>query len=298
MGQSIRKRLVQANPLSDLSAKHDLFTAGQHRKKILVSLDHLIVLVKDMDKAVSDYTALGFTIQNREDSQHGSAVNRFICLDDGSYILLTAFPDPEALKKQRLGALLAAGEGWGDYSFAVPSVDEQAQRMAALGSKTLGPIDVGNTLVDGSRWDLKLLLTGRGAGGDDALPFLVEDVNGREFRIPAPVPHSNGATGIAHLIISSPTADKTANVLAKQLNVKVTASLFRNRHAFDLLGYTVLITVFQDDPAMPIGRVEGGLFAVVLDGAGEAKTLDLHRTHGAEISIEPSLTRSKGLECN
>jgi hypothetical protein len=238
-----------------------------------------------MDKAVSDYTALGFTIQNREDSQHGSAINRFICLNDGSYILLTAFADPEALKKQRLGALLAAGEGWGDYSFVVASVDEQTQTMAALGTKTFGPIDVGNTLVDGSRWDLKLLLTGRGAGGDDALPFLVEDVNGREYRIPAPVPHSNGATGIAHLIISSPKADKTATVLAKQLNVKVTDSLFRNRHAFDLFVHTVRITVFQDDPAVPIGRAGGGLFAVMLVGAGEAKMLDLHLTHGAEISI-------------
>jgi catechol 2,3-dioxygenase-like lactoylglutathione lyase family enzyme len=253
----------------------------------LVSLDHLIVLVNDMDKAVGDYTALGFTIQNREDSQHGSAVNRFICLDDGSYILLTAFPDQDALKKQRLGGLLAAGEGWGDYSFVVPSVIAQAQKMAALGAKTSGPIDVGNTLVDGARWDLKLLLTGRGAGGDDALPFLIEDVNGREYRIPAPVPHANGVTGIARMIVSSPTADETAKVLAEQLGSTSGSSVFRGRKAFELDGPCRVI-VFEDDPLAPIGRVGGGLFAVELASAKGAKSLDLGKTHGAEIAIVKS----------
>jgi catechol 2,3-dioxygenase-like lactoylglutathione lyase family enzyme len=261
----------------------------EKRKKSLILLDHLIVLVNDMDKAVADYTALGFTIQNREDSQHGSAVNRFICLDDGSYILLTAFPDPEVLEKQRLGALLAAGEGWGDYSFVVSSVDEHAQKMAVFGAKTLGPIDVGNTLVDGARWGLKLLLAGRGAGGDDALPFLVEDVNGREFRIPAPVPHSNGAKGVARLIISSPKARETAKVMAELLGSTFGSSIFRGRDAFELDG-PCRVTVFEDASHPPIGRIGGGLFAVELTGDDAAKFMDLGKTHGADIAI----VRSEG----
>ncbi|WP_430259574.1 VOC family protein [Neorhizobium sp. IRS_2294] len=252
----------------------------------MASPDHIIALVNDVEKAAADYAALGFTILERQDSQHGSAVYRFICLDDGSYILITAFTDAEALKKHRLGPLLAAGEGWGDYSFTVVSVDALSKELEAMGSKTAGPVDVGNTLADGSKWGLKLLMTGRGTGGDDALPFVVEDVVGRGYRIPAAVPHANGATGIARMIIASPMAEATAKVLAAQMAAPMQAAeAYQGRQAFSIAAGTYSVTVFQDDAASPIGRIGGGLYAVELKGSEAKGALDLTLAHGALLSI-------------
>lgn len=252
----------------------------------MVAPDHLIVLVTDIEKAAADYAALGFTILKRNDSQHGSAVYRFICLADGSYILITAFTDPEALKKHRLGGLLASAEGWGDYSFTVPSVDALTAKMGDMGSKTAGPVDVGNTLADGSVWGLKLLMTGRGTGGDEALPFVVEDMTGREHRIPAPVAHANGATGIARMVIASPTAETTAALLAAQMESTVSAAAeYEGRPAFEIAGETYRVIVFQDDVTAPIGRIGGGLHAVELYGPKASGVMDLGLAHGAQLAI-------------
>jgi catechol 2,3-dioxygenase-like lactoylglutathione lyase family enzyme len=252
----------------------------------LASPDHLIALVNDIDKAAADYAALGFTILERNDSQHGSAAYRFVCLDDGSYILITAFTDPEALKKHRLGPVLAAGEGWGDYSFTVDSVEVLGKQLETMGSKIAAPVDVGNTLADGSKWGLKLMMTGRGTGGDDALPFVVEDVIGREYRIPAAVPHENGATGIARMVISSQTPEQTARVLATQMGLSAqAAATYEGRATFEIVdaGYTV--TVFEDDAKSPLGRKGGGLYAVELRGPEAKGPFDLGLSHGALLSI-------------
>lgn len=252
----------------------------------MASPDHLIALVSDIDKAAADYAALGFTILKRNDSQHGSAVYRFVCLDDGSYILLTAFTDPEALKKHRLGPVLAAGEGWGDYSFTIDSVETLGKQLEAMGSRIAAPVDVGNTLADGSQWGLKLLMTGRGTGGDDALPFVVEDVVGREFRIPAAVAHANGATGIARMVIASPTAEATAKVLAAQMGLTAqAAAAYEGRTAFEIVDAGYVVTVFEDDAKAPIGRIGGGLYAVELRGAEAKGPFDLGLAHGALLSI-------------
>ncbi|SFU22385.1 VOC family protein [Mesorhizobium sp. YR577] len=248
--------------------------------------DHLIVLVNDPDQAAADYAALGFTVQQRHDSAHGSAAYRFVSFEDGSYILITAFTDPEALKKHRLGPLLAAGEGWGDYSFTEPDIIALTAKLTEEGSRVAGPVDVGNTIADGSKWSLKLLMTGRGTGGDDALPFVVEDVEGRNNRIPAAKPHANGATGISRMVIASPTADSTATTLALISGGTVTgASSYEGRDAWDIDAGAYRITVFADDPAAPLGRKGGGLYATELHGTKAVPEMDMKLTHGALLAI-------------
>lgn len=250
----------------------------------MVRPDHLILVVHDIEAASADFAALGFTVQERADSRHGTARYRFICLEDGSYILLTGFTTPEAAASHRLGALLATGAGWADYSFAVASVAQAAANLAALGLPVRGPVDVGNTLVDGSVWALKLLMAGRGTDGDEALPFVIEDVAGRSFRIPAPVPHANGARAIRRLVIASLTAEQTARALATLIGGTVTAGApFETRPAFDIDAGGCLLTVFADDPASPIGRAGGGLHAVELAGSGPAGPLDPGRAHGGRL---------------
>lgn len=173
-----------------------------------LAFDHLILLTHDLEDAVRDFEMLGFTVQRRNDSVEGSMRNRFICFADGSYLLLSTFADPDQAQRHRLAPFFAKGEGWADYSFVVDDLAGAASRLTSADLPTRGPVKVADTLATGEDWSLDLLMAGVGSGGDGALPFLVEDTAGRNKRIPAALPHANGATGIAGLRIAAQSAHK------------------------------------------------------------------------------------------
>lgn len=252
-----------------------------------LNADHFIVLVADMARAVADYRALGFTVQERADSASHGALYRFVVLADGSYILLTAFTDPAVLARHRLAPVMQEGEGWADYSFAVASTAAVTERLAGLDAPTAGPIEVANTLADGSKWGLKLLMTGRGAGGDLALPFVVEDIAGRNHRIPAYVPHANGVADVATIRIASDRPADTAKRLSAITGAAADAGAasFEGRLSLRLGGGA--IEVFDDAAPQRLGRTGGGLYELVLRGATAIPLMDLHLAHGARIRVEP-----------
>lgn len=243
-------------------------------------IDHLIVLVKDLEATAADYAALGFTIQERADTSHGNTAFRFISFEDGSYILLTTYTTEEAARTHRLAQIFAEGEGFVDYSFTVTDVDAAAAAAKAKGG-IMGPIhDVQNLVKSGETWSLKLLVSGRGAGGDDALPFLVQDTQGRSARIPASVPHANGALGLKSLTIGSEKPAETAALLAALVGVENDAL------TLDMGSYKLEVVANAADLA---GRRNGGGLASIslrVAPGTPAKVLDLALTHGAIITLE------------
>ena len=238
-----------------------------------ITFDHLIVLVHDLDTASRDYQALGFTVQERHDTEHGKTRFRFISFDEGSYILLTAFASAADQASHRLGEVLAAGEGWADWSFVVPDASAIAAALASFPQS--GPGRVSNVIADGRTWALDLLMFGRGAGGDVCLPFVVSDVEGRSARIPGPVPHANGATGIVGLRLSSADPVAVGNILMALGGTAATPC----RYDFGAIWVEVLPLDAEG------GRPGGGMVEAVLSGPA-AQVLDLHRAHGAPLRIE------------
>lgn len=173
-------------------------------------LDHLILLTDDLDRMSAMLADAGFIVRERADEKPGSTVSRFVVFPDGSYVQVAAFRSRESIATNRLGPVMAAGGGWADYAFAVEDLDTTAVHAANVGV-TLGPVhEVGNTVADAGSWRLRLLLAGRGAAGDDALPFLVQDVSGRSVRVPPAAVHPNGALGIASITVASPTPAESA----------------------------------------------------------------------------------------
>ncbi|MGZ9810236.1 VOC family protein [Pseudoroseicyclus sp. H15] len=237
--------------------------------------DHIVLLVDDLAAAEADFTALGFTVQERADTEHGKTRFRFVSFEDGSYILLTSFATPEDQAAHRLGEVLSAGEGLADWSFTLPEVAETAAELAAAGHPVKGPVRVANVIADGTPWGLDLLMCGRGAGGDVALPFVVSDVEGRDARIPAPKPHANGATGMVGLRLTTGDASAVGEAL-KVIGCEETAP---GRYAF-ADGWVEVLPL--DTPG---GRAGGGILEVVLTGP-EAATFDAALTHGAPLSME------------
>lgn len=229
------------------------------------AIDHLVLLVNDLDAASRDFAALGFTVLERADTSHGATIFRFVAFADGSYLLLTAFTSEAGRQAHRLGPVMEAGEGWADYSFTVADAHATAAALQAAGHPTRGPVSVSNLLAGGEAWGLNLVMTGRGAGGDVALPFVVSDVEGRSHRIPGPLPHANGAQGIRSIAVTTAAPEQVAATLAA-------------------IGAGNQIAILPLDT--PGSRPGGGILSVEIatsDASLIGRTADLALSHNAPI---------------
>jgi catechol 2,3-dioxygenase-like lactoylglutathione lyase family enzyme len=80
---------------------------------VLNRLDHLVILVRDLDQAVREYEVLGFTVTPGGEHADGLTRNALIPFRDGSYLELVAFLDPEDPRENVWG--------WRDPSGWVPA---------------------------------------------------------------------------------------------------------------------------------------------------------------------------------
>lgn len=251
--------------------------------------DHVVLLVRDLEKAAADFTALGFTILERADlnASHGATMFRFVSLADGSYILLTAFSGPEAMARHRLGPCLAAGEGHADWSFTVPDAAALGEALKTAGFPVTGPVVVSNVVEGGHAWGLDLLMLGRGAGGDVALPFVVSDNEGRGHRIPGPSEHGNGATAMLGIRLSSDAVDQVMRTLVAMGGRDAGMSPDNKGDRRADFGATWIDVA----PAtVPGGRPGGGIVEVVLASTDAqlpagGRVLDAALAHGAPIRL-------------
>jgi glyoxalase-like protein len=169
--------------------------------------DHTIFLVPDpdqLDVVTAAFEAVGFLITDRDDRDKDKAptAQRLICFADGSYIEILTIRDAAARARHRFANLLSRGNGWADYSIWTDSLGQDRQRLVAAGLPVSGPHEHKRELSDGRPWGVRLILAGIGAGLP-ALPFLLEDTNGRELRIPSNrTHHPNGITGTAGVTVA------------------------------------------------------------------------------------------------
>lgn len=244
-----------------------------------IAFDHFVLLVDDLDIAARDFAALGFTVLDRADTSEGTTVFKFVSFADGAYILLTAFTSAAGRQGHRLGSVLDSGEGWADYSFVVPDATAAGVALVSAGFPARGPVSVSNVLAGGEKWGLDLLMTGRGAQGDVALPFLISDVEGREHRIPGPSVHANGADGIASLTVSTADPRRVADTLVA-IGGRDVATPKGIRVHFDACFVEILSLA-----AAPQGRPGGGIVSVSLTGGTGGAVLDLDLAHGAPMTL-------------
>jgi hypothetical protein len=182
---------------------------------VLTRLDHLVVLIRDLDRAIRDYENLGFVVAPGGEHADGLTRNALIPFKDGSYLELVAFVDPEDPRDNVWGwrPFLSSGGGLIDYCVASDDLRADARRLEDLRFAVNGPDDGGRRLPDGAeiRWrSARIHQDGR------VLPFLIEDLTPRSSRVPAgpPADHPNGATGISRLEIATPDPEGAARTLA------------------------------------------------------------------------------------
>lgn len=162
-----------------------------------LSIDHIVIAVADLDAAIRDYTALGFTVLPGGEHPRGSR-NALVVFEDGAYLEIIAFPRP--LPDYRWWQVLdRAGPGLVDYAVLPDDLDADLARARAAGIVMEGPIDGGRLQPDGTR------IAWRSARPPEPdIPFLCTDVTARSLRVPEGPGrrHANGVTGVAGVTVA------------------------------------------------------------------------------------------------
>jgi hypothetical protein len=251
---------------------------------MITGLDHLVILVRDLDCAARDYERLGFAVTPGGEHADGLTRNALVPFQDGSYLELVAFVNPDDSRDNVWGwrRFVATG-GLVDHCLASDDLVSDARRLREAGFEVSGPADGGRRLPDGQeiRWrSASVAQEGR------ALPFLIEDLTPRPRRVPAgrAAIHPNGATGISALEIAAPDPENAARsyaTLAGGPAPKEGGETMRlGSRAVSFAGPE------DEDSQRRLDAIGSGPLAMELaSGEGGKRFLDPDLTHGARIRI-------------
>ena len=161
-------------------------------------LDHVVIAVADLERAMQDYRALGFTVEPGGRHPGRTSQNALVVFADGSYLELIAWPQPGPAERW-YNVLAKHGEGLMDFALIPDDVPRAIVAARSRGLALNGPVEGARVRPDGRELKWR---TGRQTTFD--LPFLCGDVTPREWRVPAGEArhHANGAVGIAAVTVA------------------------------------------------------------------------------------------------
>jgi hypothetical protein len=162
---------------------------------MILALDHLVILVRDLAEAVEDYEAIGFDVSPGGEHTDGATHNALVSFADGTYLELLAFQ--REAPEHRWWRHVAAGEGLIDFALLPGLIEHDVAAARARGLAITGPFAGGRERPDGVRLSWQ---TAQAEAPE--LPFLCGDVTPRELRVPAPGHHPNGASGIFRVTVA------------------------------------------------------------------------------------------------
>lgn len=244
----------------------------------LRGVDHVVIRVERLDRAMADYAALGFTVTAGGAHPAFGTHNAVIPFQDGSYLELIA-RDPAADTGQgavlpgaaggRVAGWLDAPEGLVDWAL-LPADTAAAAGAARDRGLTLTVVEQGQRRrPDGETVAWTFCFPER-----YDLPFLCGDVTPRRRRVPdgAARRHANGAKGISAITLRSTDPAATRAAFARLLGLPASSRLLQ-------VGSTTIRVTGAPGREGPI--------ALELRGRGgpPARPLDPTLTHGAALSI-------------
>ena len=162
----------------------------------LQAIDHLVIMVPDLDAAVREYSELGFAVVLGGSHPTGTH-NALIAFADGAYIELIAFGRDNP--QHRWWGIARKGGGLIDFCMRTDDLgaDKEAFRKAGV-EMQIAPGE--RVRPDG--YKLRWTLAQPVPPYDFIAPFLIEDQTPREERVPREHRHRNGVTGVATITIA------------------------------------------------------------------------------------------------
>jgi hypothetical protein len=245
-----------------------------------LTFDHAIILVHDLDKAVTDYQTLGFTVFYGGQHAGGKTHNALVVFADGTYLELLAPTSPALLDHLDTGDrstflfLFAQGEGFGGYALGSGDIQADVTAMREQDMNVSEPKSGMRARPDGQqlRWQSALI-------DGEMSPFLIQDDTARTLRVPNDIDkttHMNGVTGVLEIVIAIGSLDdgirRYSNIFGAQPQISDTEAIFA------LPGLRLRLTVSE-------GREQ--MFALKLHTSDTSRieTLDSRLAHGALIEM-------------
>lgn len=164
---------------------------------MIQGIDHLVIVVNDLEQAARDYRQLGFTVVPGGQHPVGSH-NVLISFEDGSYLEIIAFYR-EAID-HRWWDPLKKGERLVDFCFQTNDLRGDTGKLQQAGVAINKPVPWSRKRPDG--FELKWLLSLATGSHRGVAPFLIEDVTARGERIPQEFGHANNILGIAKVVVA------------------------------------------------------------------------------------------------
>jgi catechol 2,3-dioxygenase-like lactoylglutathione lyase family enzyme len=164
---------------------------------MLQGIDHIVIVVRDLEQAAKDYEKLGFTVVPGGKHPVGSH-NALISFADGSYIEIISFyrPSPD----HRWWAPLQIGEGLVDYCMQTDDLTGDTAKFRDAGVKINDPVPWSRVRPDG--YELKWVLSLAQQECRGVAPFLIQDLTPRDERVPQKFDHPNGTKGIGAVTVA------------------------------------------------------------------------------------------------
>ena len=175
---------------------------------MLRGLDHLVILVDDLDAAAQGFREIGFAVQTG--GRHGSGThNRLVTFEDGCYLEIIAF---HAAAPEHRWWMLRSPGGFIDYCVVTDDLSGDRQTFEDAGVSMTLPYPLTRTRPDGV--ELHWFVSVPKERGSCLTPFLIRDVTPRRARIGEVLSHPNGATRIRRIQIAVESLDLVARWLA------------------------------------------------------------------------------------
>lgn len=141
-------------------------------------LDHLVIAVNDLPRAIQDYRQLGFNVVSGGRPEHAPTQNARVFFFDGSYLELIEWTMPAPGEKW-FDRLTQYGEGFVGFALLPSDITGAISQAALAGIHYSGPVAGSRIKSSGEhvQWHLSWPAT-------HALPFLCSDVTPRSLRVP------------------------------------------------------------------------------------------------------------------
>ena len=253
---------------------------------MITGIDHIVIAVHDLDKAIQTYRNLGFTVVEGGRHPYGS-YNALIGFQDGSYVEIIAFYE-ESPKHVWWDLLHKRGGGLVDFCMQTNDIRADYQAFKDQGVEMTDIADLGRARPDGYylEWINNKTL-GKYQG---IIPFIIEDKTPREERLPKETTHANGVTGIdtLTLITSDITLPKQVmgNVLKQDPKIVQHGDLKADGYYFEVGTHILEYLTSDDDPIDALLKNNAPVpYSVWLKTDGEEKEFSPNETEGVRLLL-------------
>ena len=255
---------------------------------MIQGIDHLVIVVKDLDQAARDYRQLGFTVVPGGQHPVGSH-NVLISFQDGSYLEIIAFYR-QAIDHRWWGPL-AKGERLVDFCFQTDDLGGDTKKLQDAGVAINNPVPWSRKRPDG--FELKWLLSLATGSHRGVAPFLIEDVTSRSERIPQEFKHRNGIAGIEKLTVAVgelSQIDKWYGALLGAKGEPVRDNHLRADGVYYQIGAQRIEFLMPNDAASPLVSLmrqfgPSPYAALLKSDSPSLPSLDPRLTHGANLLV-------------